>query len=221
MNERLMQVCVSYQVWRAISELRESFRIMTAFDFDIRRAIVDEDKRMITAWCGCYDPCGDDAELETTGPFLMYSPDEEREMPYWQTRPMRIEDIRGLSPEDVAKYLQDSGMRPRYRGTAAENLGMVIGDQEYSDFALLGRLCLDACWQNAELAAGARLQTSAWDWDLTFTPRLTAALIKQRATLGKCARYCANGSNSKTLNFAMIFGWLKDLADIAHAMETP
>lgn len=220
MSAHVMQVCMSSQVWRAISKLKESMRIMTGFDFDIRRAVVDEERDLLTVWGGCYDPSGLETELQMSGPLMLVAQGES-ELQYWQTKRLCIEDVRGLSPEEVAKYLRDAGMRLRYRGTAAEQLGLVIGDREYSDFAILGRLCLDAWWQNAKVAEGARGQDLVWDWDLTFTPPLTAALVMQRDTLGRCARYCANGSNEKTLNFAMVFAWLKQLADIAHAMETP
>lgn len=221
MGDHVMQVCMSSQVWRAMSEQKRSLRIMTAFDFDITRAVVDEDTDTLTVWCGCYDPSGDEVQLEMSGQFNVRAPDEWSELPYWQSKRWRIEDVRGLSPEEVAKYLRDNGMRPRYKGAAPEALGMVIADQEYSDFAVLGRVCLDACCQNTELATGARGKDVVWDWDLTFTSPLTAALLRQRSTLGRIARYCSDGSNQQTLNFATIFAWLKDLADIAHAMETP
>lgn len=213
-------VTMTHHTWSCLYDLKSNLRIMTAFDHDLQWVSIDTDADTMTARFGCYEAEGINT-VEMCGPFKVFDEAEGRPRPYWQTKAFRLEDIDGMTPEQVAKYMRDGGSRCRYQSLIPPELEPKADDTHFADFAVFGRIGLDAVVGNAVAVEQRRSFNIPWDWDLMFTPAVSAALIRQRSLLGKLARYCARGAPaSKTLKYSSVFAWLKELADMAIAMET-
>lgn len=84
-----------------------------------------------------------------------------------------------------------------------------------ADWRLFAVLVLDA-WQET---ADSDTETM-----VCFTPELRHALLRRRPVLAQLARAGADADrrdSSRAHHLGITYGWLKELADIAHALETP